>query len=125
MPFQRVKFFCPKIWSCKFFDKFQVWVAGTNNRKTLSPIGERGTTIPDRSVPELRVVLGILRLILRSQLYFTLPYITASAVLYFTLYYSLSCTLLGLINGLSAIALACTLLENFLLHTGWVASNNP
>ena len=24
MPFQCVKFFCPKIWSCKFFDKFQV-----------------------------------------------------------------------------------------------------
>ena len=23
--FQCVKFFCPKIWSCKFFDKFQVW----------------------------------------------------------------------------------------------------
>ena len=51
------------------------WVAGTNNRKTLSPIGEHGTTIPDRSVAELRDVLGILRLILRSQLYFTLPYL--------------------------------------------------
>ena len=50
------------------------WVAGTNNNKTLSPIGEHGTTIPERSVAELRDVLGILRLILGSQLYFTSPW---------------------------------------------------
>ena len=51
------------------------WVTGTNNRKTLPPIGDCGTTIPDRSVPELRDVLGILRLILRSPLYFTSPFV--------------------------------------------------
>ena len=61
------------------------WVAGTNNNKTLSPIGEHGTTIPERSVAELRDVLGILRLILQSQLYFTSPYITVSVVLNFAL----------------------------------------
>ena len=81
------------------------WVAGTNNRKTLSPIGDCGTTIPDRSVPELRDVLGILRLILRSQLYFTSPYITVSVVLYFAF-------------RTVSVPLACTLLERFLLHTG-------
>ena len=54
------------------------WVTGTNNRKTLSPIGDCGTTIPDRSVPELRDVLGILRLILRPQFHFTWRYITVS-----------------------------------------------
>ena len=81
------------------------WVTGTNNRKTLSPIGDCGTTIPDRSVPELRDVLGILRLILRSQLYFTSPYIMVSVVLYFALYYGLRCTLLRLSYGLSAIGL--------------------
>ena len=62
------------------------WVTGTNNRKTLSPKGDCGTTIPDRSVAELRDVLGILRLMLRSHLYFTSLNITVSVVLYFALY---------------------------------------
>ena len=82
------------------------WVAGTNNRKTLSPIGDCGTTIPDRSVAELRDVLGILRLMLRSRLYFTWPCITVSVVLYFALYYGLGCTYFALYYRLG-----CTLLR--------------
>ena len=99
------------------------WVTGTNNRKTLPPIGDCGTTIPDRSVPELRDVLGILRLILRSQLYFTSPYITVSVVLNFALH-TVWVVLYFALHTVP-VPLAWTLLEHFLFHTGWVASNNP